>query len=935
MIKATMDKQNMGFHKTYEFDGIHIVCSGSGDYVIRFPIISNVESTLQMSQKNIDAWSALEELWQDGLLKDNGSNEWIIYWEALERFGGDEDSPLDIIGIPRPTPLGIHVLSHGSVVDKNFRAFVEIRHPIKGALHDGDFPCPGPAIIFDKSSILPLSSPVRLLMGAVRGRDVDWTDLESRMAYLAHVKLAAYQAGASLDAYLTNEDYEIVDTASIDIREDSPEEITLIPRVPNIDEFDPSGGEILTSERPPTVLSKPGPGLRRKRLIIDRKLRHAISQLPKHGKVRGTDVPSLLTNPEQIVPEGFDLSLFSERVKGIKTRVYNSRPYIHIKRSQSGGWFEGVPGVAVEDWSPSEQQEDSDDSSMSGLSPETYRELTQKAKETGSEYVRWNDGWIRIDQSTSERFKDALNNFTPQDGIFRLPAGSILDIYENLSILEFVDKQALKALEGDLIPEDLPDEPPPKNLDGELYPYQVQGYRWLSRLDKYQMGGLLADDMGLGKTIQVIAHILQLKNVGSNGPHLIVVPKTLLENWSREIRKFSDNALSVILYDTGKHWPGTGGFENVNIVLTTYETLRRDQARLATIDWNMVVCDEAQYAKNPTSQRTCAVKALKSKHRAALTGTPVENGLIEFWCIMDFVQPGLLGSWTDFRSKYERPIIDSDNEDRELIIRKLLEEIRGHYLRRLKSEILEDLPPKVINHHRVPLDDKQFQLYRAIARQGRLGGKGAALAAIQKLLILCANPWAASCAGDNDQSEFTFPKLNETLTILERIRSLEEKAIVFTDFKAVQRMLQSAIRNKFGLWPDIINGELNTNRQAVIDIFSKKPGFNVIILGHQVAGVGLNITAANHVIHYTRPWNPAKEIQATDRTHRIGQSKPVHVYYPIITDERFKTVEERLDELIRSKEDLARDVLRPSSERNVQIEDLLECLDDAEAFSHH
>ncbi|HPC33223.1 MAG TPA: DEAD/DEAH box helicase [Syntrophales bacterium] len=929
MIQKSLDKQTLHFRRTYELDGIHIVWLGSRDCTIRFPLNSNEEAALHILKENSEIWGALEELWQDDFLKDNGPNQWIIFWEAMDSFQAAEDSPLDILGIPRPDPLDVEVLSRGSVADKAFRASVEIRHPIKGTIRDGDYSCPGPVLIFDKSSILPLSPEMRLLLEAARGRDVDWDDLESRMAYLAHVKLAARQAGARLDSYFRNENYEIADTAHLDIREDSPEEITLIPRVPNIDEFDPSGGEALLSDRPPSVLSRPGPGLQRKRLIIDKKLRKDLSQLPPKGKVRGVDVPVLLTNPEQIVPEGFDLSLFSQRVKGIKTRVYNSRPYIHVRRSQVGGWFEGVPGVEVEDWSPSDRSDGQEDSTASGLSPETYRELAQRAKETGNEYVRWNDGWIRIDSNTSDRFEDILDNLTPQDdGSLRLPTGSILDIYENLSILEFVDKKSLKALEGDLMPADLPDDSPPINFNGQLYPYQVQGYQWLSRLGKYQLGGLLADDMGLGKTVQVIAHIMQLKNMGSLGPHLIIVPKTLLENWWREINRFSDNLLSVLIYHSGHCWPGAEGFDGYDIVLTTYETLRRDQARMATIDWDLVACDEAQYAKNPTAQRTSAVKALKSKHRAALTGTPVENGLIEFWCIMDFVQPGLLGSWNDFRANYERPIISSATEEREIIIRKLLKEIRGHYLRRLKSEILKDLPPKVANHRRVPLDDKQLQLYREIARQGRSGGKGAALGAIQRLLIMCANPWGSSCAGANNQTEYSFPKLNETLSILKNIRSLGEKAIVFTDFKVVQRMLQSAIRNKFGIWPDIINGDLNSNRQAVIDVFSQKQGFNVIILGHQVAGVGLNITAANHVIHYTRPWNPAKENQATDRTHRIGQSKPVHIYYPIVTNDRFTTVEERLDELLRSKEDLARDVLRPSVDQQVKIEELLDCLDE-------
>jgi len=172
------------------------------------------------------------------------------------------------------------------------------------------------------------------------------------------------------------------------------------------------------------------------------------------------------------------------------------------------------------------------------------------------------------------------------------------------------------------------------------------------------------------------------------------------------------------------------------------------------------------------------------------------------------------------------------------------------------------------------------------------------------------------------------PKLDSTIKVLNDVRNANEKAIIFTDFKIIQRILQNRIWEEFGTKPDIINGEVNHNRQKIIDIFAKQPGFNVLILGHQVAGVGLNITAANHVIHYTRPWNPAKENQATDRAHRIGQSKPVTVYYPIVTNPDFKTVEERLAELIESKQDLARDVLRPTKDMQVKTEELLNCIDE-------
>jgi len=287
----------------------------------------------------------------------------------------------------------------------------------------------------------------------------------------------------------------------------------------------------------------------------------------------------------------------------------------------------------------------------------------------------------------------------------------------------------------------------------------------------------------------------------------------------------------------------------------------------------------------------------------------------------------LLGSWSDFRRNYERPIVDGDETARDKKIKQLQENIKGHYLRRLKEEALE-LPPKEAIYIETHLAEEQFQIYRQIASDGKAGGKGTALAAIQKLIRISAHPLALETKFNRlvNRPEIRCPKLEETVNVLKRIKEKSEKAIIFTDFKALQRILQNKIRNEFGIWPDIINGEITKNRQQIIDIFSEKDGFNVIILGHQVAGVGLNITEANHVIHYTRPWNPAKENQATDRVHRIGQSKKVSVYYPIVRDDRFVTVEQRLDELIKSKESLARDVLRPTSELKISPEDLLDCL---------
>ncbi|MBW1833418.1 MAG: DEAD/DEAH box helicase [Deltaproteobacteria bacterium] len=912
--------------KAYTENGVNFIWNDSTK--VSIPLSENSPDILSQISTESTALFALEELWEEELLIQTGHNRWFAPYELYDQFGRDDPNLLKSLGLPVPEKLKINAIATTHVGDQNFRIRIEAHHPVHGLLRDGDYERKGSVFIIDSETIIPLSIEQRELFDAAQGEDVQWEDINERMVYLARVKEAAINADAKIDKYINSEDYQFVDDAKLDIAEESSDEIILIPAVENIEEFTPEGSKILLRDKPPTVLTKAERGLKRKRMVFDPGFRNKLRKLPPGGKVTGSDVPRLLTNPEQIIPEDFDLSLFSERVKGITTKVYNSRPYIHVRRS-TGGWFEGVPGIELEDWSPSETETQEAGGSQ-GLSPESYQELVKRAKESGDEYTKFGDDWIRVDPEVGEKFENTLESLPQQeDGIIKIPDGSILEIYSNLDLLEFADLTSIEK-EENLLPEDLPQEQIPDKFNGSLLPYQLSGYRWLTRLDKHHIGGLLADDMGLGKTIQVITHMLRLKEKGEKGPHLVVVPKSLVDNWIGEISSFSNNTLKTFHYYRGSLIVSQDSFNAYDVILVTYDTLRRDQTRLATINWNLVVCDEAQYAKNPTAQRTSAVKALKAKHRAALTGTPVENGLVEFWCIMDFVQPGLLGSWSDFRTNFEKPIINGSEEEKEEKVNQLLSEIKGYYLRRLKSDVLKDLPPKNAIYREVPLSDEQMDIYRFIAHQGKAGGKGAALGAIQQLIILSAHPFAIKDFSQDKSvlPENICPKLQETINILSEIQPTGEKAIIFTDYKAVQRILQDTIRRQLGIWPDIINGELTKNRQMVIDIFSEKQGFNVVILGHQVAGVGLNITAANHVIHYTRPWNPAKENQATDRTHRIGQTKPVNIYYPITKDKQFVTVEERLKEVIESKEDLARDVLRPSAEMKISPEDLLNCLQD-------
>lgn len=927
MMKLFSGKKTGDLKKTYTPKGILFRCTA--EITPKFPLNSNDSKTLSKLLLEGGRWAALERFWSDGYLEEQGDISWILPYNIYEIYDLEEDSDLfEILDIPLPCPIDIEVSTFSHVGDKSFRINVEAVHPEFGPLRDGDTLRDGHVFVISEENIVPLTPEQRRLFDAAKGDEIDWSSIEDRMDYLAKTKDAALKAGAKIDGYLQNEEYRFQSDASLDLREESPDEITLIPEIEGIEEYGIRSGSELIENTPPSVITKAVSPTKRKRLILDKKLRERLSNLPPKGKVKGADVPRLLTNPEQIIPGGFNLSLFSERVKGIKTKVYNSRPYIHVKKS-TGGWFEGIPGIDLEDWSPSDStQEATDDmDGLKGLSVETYQELVKRARETGEEYIQHQGSWIRIDPEIGKKFENIFNSLEPSEsGSYIIPAGSMLEIYENLELLEFIDKSSIN--EDAQLPRDLPQIDVPESFKGDLFPFQLTGYRWLSRLSNHRIGGLLADEMGLGKTIQAIVHLLFLKHNGIKGPHLLVVPKTLMDNWQREILRFSEGNLKVYAFDGPSRVFNSNLFYAMDVVLTTYETLRRDQAKMGTVDWNMVLCDEAQYVKNPTAQRTSAVKAMKSRHRAALTGTPVENGLIEFWCIMDFVQPGLLGSWADFRREYEHPIVEGDEKEREEKVKALLDQIKGYYLRRLKSEYMKNLPSKSKFYREVPIGEAQFDVYRSIARQGKSGGKGAALAAIQKLLIISGHPRALDFAGiqAKDALGTPCPKLEETIRIIEDIKQKAEKVIIFTDFKAIQRILQQAIIEHFGVWPDIINGEINKNRQLIIDIFSEKEGFNAIILGHQVAGIGLNITAANHVIHYTRPWNPAKENQATDRVHRIGQEKPVNIYYPFIKDKRFVTVEEKLDELIRSKEDLARDVLRPSSEFKVSPEELLDCI---------
>ncbi len=525
----------------------------------------------------------------------------------------------------------------------------------------------------------------------------------------------------------------------------------------------------------------------------------------------------------------------------------------------------------------------------------------------------------------------------------------------------------------------------PSTLQVELKEHQSIGVAWLQHLwrnsPEFYSGCVMADDMGLGKTLQLLAFIVWYLEQSNALPVLIVAPVSLLENWQNEIKKFfaTDCARVLTLYGNSlaekkvsqamiapqllqndltkfliDDWIG-----DANLVLTTYETMRDLSISLGQQTWSIMVCDEAQKIKTPGTLVTDAAKAQNAKFKIACTGTPVENSLTDLWCLFDFVQPGLLGPLNRFGLNYRRPIENSsDDAEQNKALEKLKTLIEPQLLRRTKSEVAKDLPIKYDDNHehirqknQIQLNEYQRKLYREAiadyqhmlqAAQGATQRSNPILAVLHRLRAICADPRPKGLQPDHNLTVEAYrnqsPKFNWLIDRLDEVSNKKEKVLIFTEYLDLQRVLQHYLRQRYNLSPlspRIINGsvksssEATESRQKFIDEFQKSEGFNILILSPKAAGFGLNIQAANHVIHYTRPWNPAVEDQATDRAYRIGSTRDVYVYYPTVCDDerlpKLVTFEAKLDDLLRRKRELAGDMLNGTP--TVSQDELLDLLD--------
>ncbi|MBF0362340.1 MAG: DEAD/DEAH box helicase [Oligoflexia bacterium] len=469
---------------------------------------------------------------------------------------------------------------------------------------------------------------------------------------------------------------------------------------------------------------------------------------------------------------------------------------------------------------------------------------------------------------------------------------------------------------------------PSKDFLAKLRPYQQSGLNWLHLLYTLNLGACLADDMGLGKTIQVLAFLDLLKSMNSkssknSSASLLVLPTSLISNWEREIKRFAPKLNYFVIHQglnpMSKNILGDSDLiKNYDLVITTYGLVHCYDS-FKEHKWNYILLDEAQAIKNPNTKQTKAVKSLKSNNKMVLTGTPIENRLSDLWSIYDFINPGLLGNSKEF-SSYAKKINDSDSNTFGNWTR-LRKVISPYLLRRLKTDksIISDLPDKIEMKSYAELSKKQILLYQEYLQrlQKALEGlegikrKGLVLASLMKLKQICNHP--DQYLGNSDYDSEDSGKFQRISEICETISLQREKVLIFTQFKeiteALDRYLQSIFKRK-GL---ILHGGIpSAKRKPIIEKFQDSGSEYVpyFILSLKAGGIGLNLTAANHVIHFDRWWNPAVENQATDRAYRIGQNKKVVVHKFICKG----TLEEKIDEMIEEKMKLSKEIIQESDE---------------------
>lgn len=535
--------------------------------------------------------------------------------------------------------------------------------------------------------------------------------------------------------------------------------------------------------------------------------------------------------------------------------------------------------------------------------------------------VRMRGRWVRADPARLEKLRTRRSVSTAA----ALAAALGGDLLVDGEAIEAVVEGPLAGLAETLrASEARPDVEVPRALEAVLRPYQRTGLSWLATMADLGLGGVLADDMGLGKTVQLLAlHLHRIENgrtpvehaafvepapngPSGNGPTLIVCPVSVIANWERETKRFAPSVPVRRYHGTSRDLHGVPAG---SIVLTTYGVARRAAETLSTIDWGLVVADEAQNVKNPSSRTARALRTIPASARFALTGTPVENRLVDLWALLDWTTPGLLGPLERFRHEIAVPIERDGDEQAASALARL---VRPFVLRRRKvdPEIAPDLPPKTESDHVVGLTTEQATLYRAMVDEVMseiegaegMARRGLVLKLLSGLKQICNHP--AHFLGQSGPLRGRSAKLDALTEIVETATEEGDSVLVFTQYVRMGRLLAEHLSTTVGAVDFFHGGMTAAERQALVDRFQAGE-LPVLVVSLKAGGTGLNLTRATHVVHYDRWWNPAVEDQASDRAWRIGQDRPVQVHRMVCEG----TVEDRIAQLIDAKRELAEAVV--------------------------
>ncbi|MSU57824.1 MAG: DEAD/DEAH box helicase [Pedosphaera sp.] len=540
-------------------------------------------------------------------------------------------------------------------------------------------------------------------------------------------------------------------------------------------------------------------------------------------------------------------------------------------------------------------------------------DLERLASATGRFVKLPNSGWVELDTDAVQHAHEAMADLGV-DGLIAMPQKIGMENVAHLDeqdFSRFADSAEAKALRERVRDfKGVPVTNMPLGLHADLRPYQKEGFDFLAHLVQIRLGGILADDMGLGKTLQTLTWLAWLKerNRKDPKPSLVICPVSVLHNWRREAERFTPELKVLVLESGAARHNLRAKIPQHDLIVTNYALLRRDLEELQKFAFRSVILDEAQFIKNPGAQVTQSVKQLKCEHKLALTGTPLENRLLDLWSIVDFIQPGYLGNQEHFLETYEPKGGDDVESAQRIARRRLSAKLRPLLLRRLKKHVAKDLPDRIEQRRDCPLGEEQRKLYlaelrrsrdqimQAVAEQGLNKSKMHVLAALTRLRQVCCHPQLVGNDSPSGKTETLFE-------LLDALVAEGQKVLVFSQFVQMLHLLERDCHAR-NIKTHLLTGQTK-DRQEVVNAFQSDPDPGVFLLSLRAAGTGLNLTNASYVVLYDPWWNPAVEAQAIDRSHRIGQTQTVNAYRLIAPG----TVEEKIWELQQSKAKTIADVL--------------------------